>query len=96
MTPVPLAFEEVTLLDWQDNNSRGTWSGTAQIVASGGSGETRYFVRAVLPDNEIAGGVLAFEGRHCEAVVLDLVVLSGAEEVRWTGEIAYPAPERCP
>ena len=96
MTPVPLAFEEVTLLDWQDNDSRGTWSGTAQIVVSGGSGETRYFVRAVLPNNEIAGGVLAFEGRHCEAVVLDLVVLSGAEEVRWTGEIAYPAPERCP
>lgn len=96
MTPVPLAFEEVTLLDWQDNDSRGTWSGTAQIVVSGGSGETRYFVRAVLPDNEIAGGVLAFEGRHCEAIVLDLVVLSGAEEVRWTGEIAYPAPERCP
>ncbi|MDI9590253.1 MAG: protein kinase, partial [Acidobacteriota bacterium] len=66
MTPVPLALEEVTLLDWQDNNSRGTWLGTAQIVASGGSGEYRYFVKTVLPDNEIAGGVLAFEGRHCE------------------------------
>ncbi len=94
MTPVPLAFEEVTLLDWQDNNSRGTWSGTAQIVASRARRDP-LLREGRPPDNEIAGGVLAFEGRHCEAVVLDLVVLSGAEEC--VGPARSPTPHRrCP
>ena len=94
-TPAPLVVEAVQLLEWEDNADRGTWSGTVQIVATGGSGQYRAFVEQVLPGNEIVDGILAFEGRHCVAIPLNLVVLSGAEQVDWQGEIAYPAPERC-
>ncbi len=94
-TPEPLALSEPTLLDWQDHRDRGTWSGTVQLLGTGGSGQYRYFVQRILPANELVDGLLAFEAPLCEPVALDLVVLSGVEVLSWQGEIAYPAPERC-
>jgi hypothetical protein len=95
-TPEPLALSGLSILSWQDDLDRGTWSGTAQVVATGGSGRYFYFLESVLPDNELVDGLLAFEATICEPIAVDLVILSGADLLTWQGEIAYPAPERCP
>ena len=94
-TPEPLTLEEVSILTWEDDRNRGTWSGTARILATGGSGQYYFFLERILPDNELVDGVFTFEARICEPVALDLVILSGADQLDWQGEIAYPAPETC-
>ncbi len=90
-----MTLETPQLVRWRADPSRGRWSGLARVQASGGTGHYRYFLEEVSSTTELVHGELHFEWHYCQALPLNLWVLSGGSVLNWRGEIPYPAPEAC-
>ena len=93
--PITISLEAPQLVSWQAEPAKGSWSGIAQLQATGGSGSHRYYLGEISRETELPDGTLRFEGRYCRGASLNLWVLSGGTILNWRGEIPYPAPETC-
>jgi hypothetical protein len=91
----PLTLGPPTLLEADEDEASALWYGTAQITATGGVGDYRYFQDQVTDASEIPEGIVEFEAQRCEDFPLTILVVSGPEDARWEGVIPYPWPERC-
>jgi len=93
--PEPLALHEPQMVSWQDDPGEGRWSATVVFEATGGNGSYRIYQGKIGEGTELIENRLAFTWRRCEAFPVQLLILSGLETLNWSGEIPYPAPERC-
>ena len=95
-TPSPIVVSETPLLSWEMAPAHDVWFGTAQVMATGGTGVYAVYQDRISAESELVEGVLSFEWRRCEPFPLNLWILSGAEILNWRGDIAYPDPAGCP
>jgi len=91
----PLVLVTPVLSTWREDAVSGVWSGTVVLQATGGVGNYRYYRQTIREDTWLPDGQLTIEGRRCQAAPVTVLVVSGQDEARWEGWIAYPAAENC-
>lgn len=91
----PLTLLEPQIITWEDDSGRNRWTGVVQVQAQGGSGYYDYYQEEVREDTRLIDGTMAFEGRRCEALSLNLWILSGEDTLHWQGQIPYPDMDSC-